>query len=87
MTNAERRPTDTTEAGRMKNLAGILRAVEHELTHGEASEGDVTDIAWCARQIAEVAMALEAARDVPTLRNALKPADSLADGLPQSPHD
>lgn len=71
----------------MKNLAGSLRAVEHQLAHGEASEGDVTDIAWCASQVADVATALEAARDVPTLRNALKPADSQADALRKSPND
>jgi len=45
----------------MRNLVGSLRAVEHQLTHGEASEGDVRDIAWCARQVTDVATALEAA--------------------------
>jgi hypothetical protein len=70
----------------VKNLAGSLRAVEHQLTHGEASEGDVRDIAWCARQVAEVATALEAARDVLKLRDALESAVSPADAVPKKPN-
>jgi len=70
----------------MKNLAGRLRAVEHQLTHGEASEGDVKDIAWCTRQVADVATALEAERDVLTLSDASKSAVSPADALPKTPN-
>ncbi len=70
----------------MKNLAGILRAVEHQLTHGEGSEGDVIDIAWCARQVADVATALEAEGEEPKLRDALKSARPPAEGLSKK-HD
>lgn len=31
-----------------------LEAVLHQLEHGEASEGDLRDIAWCARNLREV---------------------------------
>lgn len=67
----------------MKSLGGGLRAVEHQLTHGEASEGDVQDIDWCARQVADVATALETARDVLSLREGTESAVSPADALPR----
>ncbi len=70
----------------MKNLAGILRAVAHQLTHGEASEGDVIDIAGCARQVAEVATALGAEGEESPLRDALESAHPPAEGLSKK-HD
>lgn len=70
----------------MENLAGTLRAVEHQLNYGEASEGDAKDIAWCAREVAEVATALEAVPDALKLRDALTSAVSPADALPKKPN-
>ena len=34
-------------------LRSLVEAVHHQLTIGEASEGDERDIAWCARQLGE----------------------------------
>ena len=40
-------------------LLAALEAIAHQLTHGEASEGDERDIAWCA---AAARAAIRAAR-------------------------
>lgn len=32
----------------------VISAVHHQLAHGEASEGDLKDIRWCAEQLREL---------------------------------
>ena len=58
-----------SHAAQAQDLASALEAIEHQLTVGEASEGDLRDIAWCAKtasEALEVFRAQSAAEYVPT---------------------
>lgn len=73
---------ETSIKGQLEELRSAVKAVLHQLERGEAAEGDLRDVAWCAaalRAAIEPTTVLdvpfEEARDVNSIKYRLHPLD------------